>query len=80
VRIRHHRRYKSAVEELLDGELPPSARADVLLHLDECWDCSAAAETLLLIKHTFARLRRQVPSSLAGVRLRRFVDELTAPR
>jgi hypothetical protein len=52
----------------------------VLLHLDECWDCSAAAETLLLIKHTFARLRRQVPSSLAGVRLRRFVDELTAPR
>ena len=68
-----------AVDAWIDGELPPSSAAVVRAHLEECWDCSAAAETLRLIKRSLANLARDNPPLVASARLRRYAHGLAPP-
>lgn len=71
-----HRRMRRAIEAYVDGELSSPARiAAVRAHLDECWDCSSAAEALWLMKRSLRRLAQRRPSSIAVARLQRWIKE-----
>lgn len=69
---------RRAVEAYLDGELPPDAGAQVARHLSICWECSALAETLRLLKQALRHRRHNVPQTLTERRLRRFAEDLAA--
>jgi anti-sigma factor RsiW len=73
-----HRRMRRAVEAYLDGELSPEAVAQVARHLSICWDCSALAETLLLLRRSLRRRRETTPQTVTERRLRRFAENLVA--
>jgi hypothetical protein len=73
-----HVRLRGLVEAYVDGELGRAQRRAVAAHLSECWNCSADAETLTLIKHSLRTGPLRAPASLARHRLRRFALRLGA--
>ncbi|MGH9229987.1 MAG: anti-sigma factor family protein [Acidimicrobiales bacterium] len=69
-----HGRMRRAIDAYLDGELSPARAIAVEGHLDECWGCSAHADTLRLMKRSLWRLAQRRPSDLAVARLRRWAE------
>jgi len=73
-----HRRLRKAIDAWVDAEVHGISRVTVAAHLRECWDCSSAAETTLLVKRSLRRLGEARPPPLAAARLRRLASELAA--
>lgn len=71
-----HRRYERIVSAFVDGELPVGVAASVAAHIDDCWDCSAVAATVRLMKHSIRTMARREPPELATARLRRYAEGL----
>lgn len=69
-------RLRALVEAYVDGELTGPQRRAVATHLTECWNCSADADTLKLIKHSLRTGPLRAPDFLARHRLRRFALRL----
>ncbi|MDP9386491.1 MAG: zf-HC2 domain-containing protein [Actinomycetota bacterium] len=73
---RQHRRLSRTVDAWVDGELDAERTSLVVAHLDDCWDCSAAAEMARLIKRSLRLRCDRQPPGIAATRLRRFADGL----
>jgi anti-sigma factor RsiW len=71
---------RRAVDAYLDGELAPEAGAEVARHLSICWECSAAAETLRLMKRALRRRHERTLTALAEHRLSRLARDLARHR
>lgn len=72
-------RLRGAVEAYADGELTGVHRMRVAAHIACCWACSGSLQLLHLIKASLQGSPRRTPASLAGVRMRRFAQQLTTP-
>jgi predicted anti-sigma-YlaC factor YlaD len=70
-----HREMRRAVDAYVDGELSRARAVAVELHLDECWGCSAYADTVRLMKRSLRRLAERRPSDLAVARLHRWAED-----
>ena len=61
---------------MVDAELDDAAAKSMAIHLQDCWDCSSAAETAKLIKRSLRLVPARQPSPLAAARLHRYAARL----
>src|SRR5262245_6675234 len=61
--------YREWIDELVDGTLAPSRRAELERHLEECADCRALAADLRTIRETAGSLDRLQPPDVAWLQI-----------